>query len=80
MSEETQNCRGCGKLLIGKYPYAYDPKTKKDAKWNYYGGFVCSEACDVRASLELEQSMPGHGSSQKYISQAAKAKVKSNWG
>jgi hypothetical protein len=28
---------------------------------NHYGGFVCSEGCDYRAALQLEQDMPGHG-------------------
>ena len=57
-------CRGCGKLLDGS-PYfkggrAYDPKTREAAKVCHYGGWVCSRECDYRATLTLEQSMPGH--------------------
>jgi hypothetical protein len=58
-------CRGCGLELRGKAYYlgghAFHPNTGAQAKVNYYGGYVCSESCDRRAHLELEQSMPGHG-------------------
>lgn len=69
--EETATCRGCGRKLIGK-PYwaggqAYHPETRERAKVNSYGGFVCSYRCDVKAALELEQSMPGHGITQKAL-------------
>ena len=59
-------CRNCGKLLRGK-PYhmgggAYLPLDEGGgrAKSNHYGGYVCSQRCDYRAALSLEQSMPGH--------------------
>jgi hypothetical protein len=86
-TEETAVCRGCGKQLVGPPYYmgkragqsVYDPVTKEDAKVNFYGGYVCSEACDYRASLELEQSMPGHGYSQKSISGTTLAHHKQNW-
>lgn len=81
---ETDVCRGCRKVLDGK-PYfmggrAYDPIMREQAKVNHYGGFVCSRECDVRASLALERSMPGHGYDQKYLGCYAAASVKANWG
>lgn len=83
MNKETASCRRCGKVLIGNPYYmggqAYIPETKKEAKINYYGGFVCSENCDIHACLELEQSMPGHGMTQKTISSQAQKKVNANW-
>lgn len=76
-------CRGCGKHLDGS-PYfkggrAYDPVTRKQARFNYYGGHVCSRECDFRASLELEQDMPGHGWTQKRPGREAMARIESNW-
>jgi hypothetical protein len=87
MDEEriTTICRGCKRPLIGKpYAYggtrAYDPVTKEQAKINHYGGFVCSPECDFKVSLDLEQSMPGHGITQKTLSCHAQASYKQNWG
>lgn len=82
--QETAVCRGCGCKLTGKpyYTgniYAFDPVTKREAKINFYGGFVCSQECDFRSSLELEKSMPGHGGSQRTISDMASAKMARNW-
>lgn len=76
-------CRGCGRILIGK-PYAYSsiayhPETGERVKINYYGGFVCSEQCDIRACLELERSMPGHTSDQKTLDSNAQRAVDRNW-
>jgi hypothetical protein len=81
--EEAAKCRHCRKQLIGK-PYhlgggALHPITKERVKVNYYGGYVCSESCDYRASMELEQSMPGHGYSQKSLSCYAQSHYKQNW-
>lgn len=62
--EEVATCRGCGKELKGKPYYmggtAYHPRTNERCKVNFYGGFVCSDKCDKRASYELEASMPGN--------------------
>ncbi|MDA8251095.1 MAG: hypothetical protein M0Z28_18255 [Rhodospirillales bacterium] len=72
-ARERAICRGCGKPLDGDaYMYggrAYVPhgpqddhrRPRREAKACHYGGFVCSEACDRRAHLDLEQTMPGHG-------------------
>jgi len=86
MSErkETAVCRGCGKVLNGK-PYhmggdAYHPETGKRCKKNFYGGFVCSPHCDYRASLELEDSMPGGTSPSRRISSQAMQSYRDNWG
>jgi hypothetical protein len=82
--DEHATCRGCGRELIGKPYYmggdAYIPGPQmKRAKVNHYGGFVCSYECDFRASLELEQSMPGHGCTQKTLGEDAKKSLASNW-
>lgn len=84
MSEEKAECRGCGMILNGK-PYhlggpAYHPKTGERAKVNHYGGYVCSERCDYNSSLRLEQDMPGHGPSQKYLGCFSSQSYKNNWG
>lgn len=63
MGDRVVQCRGCRKVLNGdgsQGSSVYDPTTKKDSKWNYYGGWVCSRQCDYNSSLELERSMPGH--------------------
>lgn len=81
-------CRGCHRKLIGRnYCYggrAYVPDANgrpgKEAKKNYYGGYVCSRSCDFRSSLELEQSMPGHGLHQKQLGQSAQRSLEANWG
>lgn len=82
-SDDKAVCRGCGLVLRGE-PYwagkpAYHPDTGVQVKVNYYGGFVCSRNCDIKASLELEQSMPGHGFSQKRIGPEAQRRVDHNW-
>jgi len=80
---ETAVCRGCRKVLRGKSYHmgwpAYDPRTGERCKVNFYGGFVCSEACDRRVSLELEQTMPGHGYTQTRLSPYAAESLKQNW-
>lgn len=82
-NEEKATCRGCKKELKGKPYYmggpAYHPDTNERCKVNFYGGFVCSEACDRRASLELERTMPGHTASQSSLSSQAYADLKRNW-
>lgn len=75
---KTTECRNCGKLLHGDYPYAYDPKTKKDAKWNFYGGFVCCYDCDVKACLDLKSSMPGAGKATS-LSSSEQRQININW-
>lgn len=84
---EQATCRHCSKVLIGRnYCFggvAYIPdahgRPGKRAPINYYGGYVCSEQCDRATSLELEQSMPGHGRSQKRLGSDAERRVNSNW-
>jgi len=83
-NEETAVCRGCGRKLNGK-PYhmgghAYDPETKKRCPSNFYGGYVCSHNCDVRAAREHENSMPGHGYDQTArLSCYSQKSVEANW-
>jgi hypothetical protein len=81
--DEVATCRGCGLVLRGK-PYwaggrAYHPDHGRECMKNYYGGFVCSRGCDVRAALELEQSMPGHGLKQTSVGADAMRRIISNW-
>lgn len=82
-SDEHAVCRGCGMVLKGK-PYwaggsAYHPRTNERCPVNHFGGFVCSEDCDRKASLEQERSMPGHGYKQQTLGQAEAASLKRNW-
>ena len=82
---DTAECRGCGKTLSGKPYYtggnAYDPVTGKQAKVNFYGGYVCSRECDYRASLALEQSMPGHrGQRSLHRGSEAARRIAASWG
>lgn len=80
---KVATCRGCGRQLKGEPYYtgklAYIPETGEIAKINYYGGFVCSYRCDFNSSLELEQSMPGHGASQKRLGCFSSKHLKRNW-
>ncbi len=85
MTDETEvaECCNCGRKLkglpyyMGK-GYATHPVTGKDCKVNYYGGFVCSRSCDYRASLSLEQSMPGHKGQTVLRGDVARS-VEANW-
>lgn len=82
-SDEYAVCRGCGKRLNGKPfwagGFAYDPQTKKEAKTCFYGGYVCSKSCDYKASLELEQTMPGHGYEQKRVIPSTASAIERKW-
>ncbi len=82
MSTETAVCRRCRMALNGK-PHgdgggATHPRTGNRCPVNYYGGYVCSEDCDRRASLELESSMPGAGP-QRFLSGDSLASLRRNW-
>lgn len=78
---EQASCRGCHRKLRGDaYMYgreAYLPEGGR-AKVNHYGGFVCSRACDYRASVEMHASMPGCGGATKPDG-SAMARIKRNW-
>ena len=82
MTDKTAECRGCWRELDGEPYYkggqAYHPITKKRCPVNHYGGFVCSENCDFRASLRLEESMPGC-TGQTRLSPYAQQSLKDNW-
>lgn len=86
-SQETAECRGCGKALRGKPYYmggsAYLPLSEGggQAKVNFYGGFVCSRGCDYRSSLRLEQTMPGHAGQERLgLGSEAYRRIVSAWG
>lgn len=83
---ETQAvCRGCGRKLIGspswKAGFARHPEPKGQVYRCYYGGWVCSRRCDVRACVALEQSMPGCGTIHSYqqLSPYAKESINNHW-
>lgn len=84
MSEEKATCRNCGKEFVGK-PYhlggtAYDNKTMERIPVNQYGGFVCSETCDIAVCIEVEGSMPGNtGHKLTSLSTYSQQKIKQNW-
>ncbi len=61
---ETAECRGCGMKLKGK-PYhlggpAYHPKTNEMCNVSFWGGFVCSDACDRESDQRQERSIDEH--------------------
>lgn len=84
MSKTGAKCRGCGRDLQGRdYAFgsvAHIPETAERAKINHYGGFVCSPRCDYKASLDLEQTMPGHNAQQTKIGCFAQESYNRNWG
>lgn len=63
--DEVATCRGCRMELRGKPYYmggsAYHPRTGEQCKVNRYGGYVCSESCDQRATKEM------HGDQDSYM-------------
>lgn len=63
MSDRT--CRNCGGSTL-------------DMKGTFYGGMVCSRACDFRVSLDLERTMPGHSPRKEHISQLASESLARN--
>jgi len=48
------------------------------AKVNFYGGFVCSEQCDVSVCLEMSNSMPRAGKATS-LNGHEREKVRMNW-
>ena len=67
--------------LIGSEHHAYIKRGNhlEPAEWCYYGGWVCSEPCDRMACLRLEQSMPGHGPSQRSLLGHVEYALKRKW-
>lgn len=82
MSDEQATCRGCGMALRGKAYHlggrAFHPKTGEECPANHYGGFVCSEACDYRASVRQHASMPGCSTATRPDTFAAE-RIRRNW-
>jgi hypothetical protein len=71
-------------VLKGKPYYmggiAYHPVTEERCPVNFYGGFVCSRSCDIKASRELENSMPGHTNDPySRLSSYAQERIDNNW-
>jgi hypothetical protein len=55
-------CRYCGKpLLIRANGVVLDPDTRERLPRNFYGGWVCSRNCDVKACVAMRSSFPGAG-------------------
>lgn len=80
--EVHAECRGCARRLIGKPYYmggpAYIPETRERARVNFFGGFVCSLACDRRVSLGQLSSMPGAGEATQLDSHTLES-LNRNW-
>lgn len=57
---------------------AYHPKTGERCPANHYGGYVCSEQCDYRASIEQVASMPGCAGATRPDCFAATT-IRKNW-
>jgi len=73
-------CRNCGeKISVYKNQSAKVDHSKEDAKWNQYGGWVCSRSCDYNACVTMESSFPGAGVT-KTPGQSSMRKIKENWG
>ena len=82
-SDEIATCRGCGAVLKGEPYYKGKPaflSNGDQAQVCHYGGFVCSYNCDYKATLELEQSMPGHGIGQRSLDPNFTKRLLSKWG
>lgn len=80
--EDAAKCRGCGKTLEGK-PYhtggpAWLPNGRR-APSCFYGGWVCSRECDVRACLDLERTMPGHSYNQTRLLPETSRRTHAKW-
>jgi hypothetical protein len=80
MPREFTECRGCGhRLVIGSGGGAYDPETMELAKYNFYGGWVCSRRCDTEVCLRVSSSMPGAGRATS-LNSHEREQVERNWG
>ncbi len=60
--QEKARCRNCGRKFIGK-PYrfgggAWFHVTMEAVPVNHFGGYVCSESCDIKICMEMLSSMP----------------------
>lgn len=78
----TAQCECCRRALTGK-PYhlgglAYDPDTGERCPSNHFGGFVCSEHCDVQVCLRMLGSMPGAGETRS-LDSYCQSSVDANW-
>lgn len=86
-NSETDECRYCKLILIGKPYYLggvcayfreYSNNKRYEAKINWYGGFVCSRTCDEKACLAMQSSFPGVGLAT-IIDSNARRHIESNW-
>jgi hypothetical protein len=57
---------------------AFHPRTGEECPSNHYGGFVCSEECDRRASIRQHASMPGCAEATRPDTYAAE-RIRRNW-
>lgn len=61
---EIVHCRNCHDLIRVKTKFdtrGTVVRNKKDAKWSWYGGLVCSKHCEEESVINHEVTMPGHG-------------------
>lgn len=75
-------CRGCGLELKGEAYHrggsASHPVTGKRCLTNHFGGYVCSEQCDRKVHLGLEESMPGHAG-QRSLDRRTSQQIAEKW-
>lgn len=77
----TVGCRHCNEPIEVKNEFSTTGKvirTKKDAKWSYYGGLVCSKSCEENSVLEMNSSMP-HAGVCKSVPQSIQREINERW-
>ena len=81
MSDDKAHCRGCRRELRGSPYYtgkpAYHPETGTRALAHYFGGWVCSAACERRVFREMRDAGVW-GSTEARLMAAADARHEAN--
>lgn len=78
---EVIHCRNCRELIRVKNEFSTQGvviRTKKDAKWSYYGGLCCSKKCEEQSVMDLQSSMPGAGICRS-VSPDVQRQINSRW-
>ena len=76
---DTKFCRNCKTpITVSSTGYAEVVSIHKEAKWNFYGEWVCSERCDRQACLDLKSTMPGAGRATS-LNVSEIQSIKNNW-
>ena len=78
---EVIHCRNCREFIRVETEFSTNGtviRTKKPAKWSYYGGLCCSKQCEEQSIIEQESSFPGAGR-QTRIRQSIQQEINSRW-